>query len=179
MPKLLIKGAHISTAANAYTRHVTPRPVCHLSLAADAHDAFTHIDPGAAGLFVPMHPTLGVLPPPLYRRPDGGPLHCIAGVTIDPFPAPDAAGFLALDQVEIWVTGHLRAYRNDHDSTGAPICGMQWTGSSAFADSISDAAKIWETGEDWASVAAKYKHRGNARADPGHVRRDIPVVRWA
>jgi hypothetical protein len=172
MPKLLLKRGRVENILVVWSRHATPRPLCHMRLqGVSGRAVLNHVDPAAPGLFIPGHPTLGDASaiPALYVRPDGGPLHVYMG-SPDQWPAQLTADeFAGLDIIDIWFRGQLRRFASGARSDGVPFFGVQWQDSEgdAFRDALLPAARVWETGESWAAVSDLYKWPdGSPRIDP-------------
>lgn len=162
MPVVIIRGAHVEACANIYTRHATPRPIAHLLLSgANGRAMLRAFDPDAAGLFVFGHPTLGDWSsiPRLYKAPGGSPLHAFAGVTPDPATAQDM-DFDGRGTIEVLVRGHVVRYANGVTRRPrAPFMALKLTGSTLLA-AIKPSVIVWQTGDEWSDVPARYKGRG-------------------
>ena len=161
--KALIRGAYVDHAINLWTRHATPRAVCHLILGPVSGRGFLDaVDPAAAGLFIFGHSTLGDWSsiPALYKSTAGGPLHEYAGVTPDDGGTPlSAEDFAAQSTVELLVLGHVKRYANG--STQRPrrkFLALEIT-SGEFMAAIDPNFIVWQTGEDWGAVSDDYKNK--------------------
>jgi len=181
--KLLIKGGHIENAVNLWSRHATPKRFVHLLLrGVSGRGVLNNVDPAATGLFIFGHPTLGnwTSVPSQFKLVGGTVGHAYSGITPDVPPAPmSAEDFSALNIVELYVLGHIRAFINGQDASGGDFCGVAWSGTSgeSFRNALLPAARVWQTGDDWGAVDSKYKHAdGSPRIDPDAVLRDIATV---
>jgi len=179
MTRLLAKG-NVENAIRCLSRHATPKAFTHLMLSgvtgrqAEANLAasvvlFARGHASARGSWAALDP--------LYKRPDGNPLHRYAG-----HAGSQEAGetpWADLTVLELYLQGHLDRYISGTDANGQPIWGGSMpVNAAAIRAAISPAGLVWVTGDSWAAVPAKYKWAdGTARLDLDEVT-DTTLVQY-
>jgi hypothetical protein len=179
--KAILRGGHIDNCVRLWTRHATPVAITHMIVGRDGKAFLNAVDPGATGLFVFHHPTLGdwSAVPAKAKREDGGVLHVYAGVTPDDGGEPlSEEEFAGLASVELYVRGHVEKFINGVARDGTRYCGLVLT-DATFLDAIKPSVVEWRSDvTPWVEAPDKFKRAdGSPRVDPDDVQQTA-VVQW-
>jgi hypothetical protein len=181
--KAILHHCHIEMGVRCWTRHATPKPFTHLCLSGvSGRQFYTHVDPGATGLFVFGAPgDLGDWSqvPALGKTPEGAPLHGYAGLTRT--EQMDVEAFAASNVIEMYLQGHITKRVNGTRRDKQPFCGIAVRDEDgALLDALA-AGVVWrsDTGGPWSAVDDLYKNDdGTPRVDLDEIE-ELPKVRPA